>query len=208
LARYLETKCGLCRRENAKLYLKGDRCYTDKCAFERRSYPPGQHGQNKSKVSNYGLQLRQKQRVKRIYGVLEKQFKLYYQKADRMKGIVGENLLSLLERRLDNAVYRLGFANSRNQARQMVRHNHFLVNGKKVSIPTFLVKSNDVIQVSEKSKQDVMITDALEAVVRRTIPVWLELDRENMKGYVRALPSRMDIEYPIQEQLIIELYSK
>lgn len=208
MARYLETKCGLCRRENAKLYLKGDRCYTDKCAYERRSYPPGQHGQNKSKVSNYGLQLREKQKVKRIYGVLERQFRLYYQKADRMKGIVGENLLSLLERRLDNVVYRLGFANSRNQARQLVRHNHFLVNGKKVSIPTFLVKANDVIQVSEKSKENVMIKDALEAVVRRRIPVWLELERENMKGYARALPSRTDIEYPIQEQFIIELYSK
>jgi len=198
----------LCRRENAKLFIKGDKCFTDKCAFEKRNYPPGQHGQNKSKISNYGLQLREKQKVKRIYGVLETQFSLYYKKADRMKGIVGENLLSLLERRLDNVVYRLGFASSRSQARQLVRHNHFLVNGKKVNIPSYLVKPNDVIQISEKSKESPLIKETIEAIVRKSVPSWLEIDAENLKGHVRSLPLRSDIEYPIQEQLIIELYSK
>lgn len=208
MARYIGSSCRLCRRENAKLFIKGEKCFTEKCAFESRNYPPGQHGQNKSKISNYGLQLREKQKVKRIYGILEKQFRLYYKKADRMKGIVGQNLLSLLERRLDNVVYRLGFASSRNQARQLVRHNHFLVNGKKVNLPSFLVKPNDVIQIAEKSKESPLIKETVEAIVRKSIPSWLELDMENLKGYVRSLPVRSDIEYPIQEQLIIELYSK
>jgi len=208
LARYLGANCRLCRREGKKLFLKGDRCYTDKCAVERRNYPPGQHGQNKTKVSNYGLQLREKQKVKRIYGILERQFRLIYQRADRMKGIVGENMLSLLERRLDNVVFRLGFANSRKQARQLVVHRHFLVNGRCVNIPSYTVKPNDVISVAEKSKDNPVIKDALEAVVRRVIPTWLELDKENMKGIVKALPIRQEIEYPIQEHLIIELYSK
>ncbi len=208
MARYLEANCRLCRREGKKLFLKGDRCYTDKCSVERRGYPPGQHGQNKTKVSNYGLQLREKQKVKRIYGLLEKQFKLTYLKADRMKGIVGENMLSLLERRLDNVVFRLGFANSRKQARQLVVHRHFLVNGRSVNIPSYTVKPNDVITVSEKSKENPVIKEALEAVARRVIPTWLELDRDNMRGVVKALPIRAEIEYPIQEHLIVELYSK
>ena len=208
MARYLEANCRLCRREGKKLFLKGDRCYTDKCSVERRGYPPGQHGQNKTKVSNYGLQLREKQKVKRIYGLLEKQFKLTYLKADRMKGIVGENMLSLLERRLDNVVFRLGFANSRKQARQLVVHRHFLVNGRSVNIPSYTVKPSDVITVSEKSKENPVIKEALEAVARRVIPTWLELDRDNMRGVVKALPIRAEIEYPIQEHLIVELYSK
>ncbi len=208
MARYLGANCRLCRREGKKLFLKGDRCYTDKCSVERRNYPPGQHGQNKTKVSNYGLQLREKQKVKRIYGILERQFRLIYQRADRMKGIVGENMLSLLERRLDNVVFRLGFANSRKQARQLVVHRHFLVNGRCVNIPSYTVKPNDVISVAEKSKENPVIKDALEAVVRRVIPTWLELDKENMKGIVKALPIRQEIEYPIQEHLIVELYSK
>lgn len=208
MARYLEANCRLCRREGKKLFLKGDRCYTDKCSVDRRGYPPGQHGQNKTKISNYGLQLREKQKVKRIYGLLEKQFKLTYLRADRMKGIVGENMLSLLERRLDNVVFRLGFANSRKQARQLVVHRHFLVNGRSVNIPSYTVKPNDVITVAEKSKENPVIKEALEAVVRRVIPTWLELDRDNMKGVVKALPIRSEIEYPIQEHLIVELYSK
>lgn len=208
MARYIGSTCRLCRRENSKLFLKGDKCYTDKCAFEKRNYPPGQHGQSKSKISNYGLQLREKQKVKRIYGVLEGQFSLYYKKAERMKGIVGENLLSLLERRLDNVVYRLGIASSRCQARQLVRHNHFLVNGKKVNIPSYLLKPNDVVQITDKSKESPLIKEAIEAIVRKSIPSWLELDKESIKGYVRSLPLRSDIEYPIQEQLIVELYSK
>lgn len=208
MARYLEANCRLCRREGKKLFLKGDRCYTDKCSVDRRSYPPGQHGQNKTKISNYGLQLREKQKVKRIYGLLEKQFKLTYFRADRMKGIVGENMLSLLERRLDNVVFRLGFANSRKQARQLVVHRHFLVNGRSVNIPSYTVKPNDVITVAEKSKENPVIKEALEAVVRRVIPTWLELDKENMKGVVKSLPVRSEIEYPIQEHLIVELYSK
>ncbi|MCX7769956.1 MAG: 30S ribosomal protein S4 [Proteobacteria bacterium] len=208
MARYLEANCRLCRREGKKLFLKGDRCYTDKCSVERRGYPPGQHGQNKTKVSNYGLQLREKQKVKRIYGLLEKQFKLTYLRADRMKGIVGENMLSLLERRLDNVIFRLGFANSRKQARQLVVHRHFLVNGRSVNIPSYTVKPNDVITVAEKSKENPVIKESLEAVVRRVIPTWLELDKDNMKGIVKALPVRTEIEYPIQEHLIIELYSK
>ncbi len=209
MARYIGSKCRLCRRENTKLYLKGDRCYTDKCSFEKRNYPPGVFGQLKmKKQSNYGMQLREKQKVKRIYGLQEKQFKLNYLRADRMKGVVGENLLSLLERRLDNVVYRLGFANSRTQARQFVLHKFFNVNGKKVNIPSFVVKPNDVIELNESGKNNVTIKDALEAVVRRNIPSWLELDKDNFKGYVRSKPTRGDIEYPIQEQLIIELYSK
>lgn len=209
MARYIGSKCRQCRRENAKLYLKGDRCYTDKCSFEKRNYPPGVFGQMKiKKLSNYGMQLREKQKVKRIYGLLEKQFKLNYLKADRMKGVVGENLLSLLERRLDNVVYRLGFANSRTQARQLVLHRFFNVNGRKVNIPSYLVKPNDVIELNEAGKNNPTIKDALEAVSRRVIPAWLELDQDNGRGYVRSKPSRSDVEYPIQEQLIIELYSK
>ncbi len=191
-----------------KLFLKGERCYTDKCAIERRNYPPGQHGQSRKKFSDYGAQLREKQKVKRMYGLLERQFRNLFKEADRQKGITGENLLVLLERRLDNTVYRLGFASSRNEARQLVRHNHFLVNKSKVNIPSYLVKPGDVIEVREKSKKMARILEALEGVDRRGIPQWLELDKENMRGSVKALPTREDITIPIQEKLIVELYSK
>jgi small subunit ribosomal protein S4 len=191
------------------LYLKGDRCYSDKCAFDRRSYPPGQHGERRGrKISDYGVQLREKQKVKRMYGLSEKQFHLFFERAERYRGITGTNLLVLLERRLDNVVYRLGFANSRAQGRQFVLHNHFLVNGKKVNIPSFLVKKGDAIEVKEKSRKVSAITDSLEAVVRRGIPQWLELEKENHKGVVNGFPVREDITMPIQEQLIVELYSK
>lgn len=208
MARYTQSVCRLCRRENIKLFLKGERCYTEKCAFDRRNYPPGQHGQNRKKISDYGSQLREKQKVKRIYGVLENQFRNIFKEADRRKGITGENLLFLLERRLDNIVYRLGFASSRNEARQLVRHNHFLVNQTKVNIPSYLVNPGDVIEVREKSKKIARILDALEGMARRGVPQWLELDKEQMKGSVKALPTREDITFPIQEKLIVELYSK
>ncbi len=209
MARYSEAACRLCRRENVKLFLKGDRCYTDKCAFERRSYPPGQHGQRRGrKISDYGIQLREKQKVKRIYGVLEKQFRKYYTRADRQKGITGTNLLILLERRLDNIVYRMGFASSRNQARQMVRHNHFTVNGRKVNIPSYQVKIGDVIEVREKSRKSPFILEAMETVVRREMPSWLEVDGSNFRGIVKEFPNREELTMPINEQLIVELYSK
>jgi small subunit ribosomal protein S4 len=191
------------------LYLKGDRCYSDKCAFDRRSYPPGQHGERRGrKISDYGIQLREKQKVKRMYGLSEKQFHLFFKRAERKRGATGTNLLSLLERRLDNVVYRLGFANSRAQGRQFVLHNHFLVNGKKVNIPSFMVKVGDAIEVKEKSRKVSAISDSIEAVVRRGIPQWLELEKEKNKGVVNGFPVREDITMPIQEQLIVELYSK
>ena len=208
MARHTESVCRLCRRENLKLFLKGERCYTEKCAFDRRSYPPGQHGQNRKKFSDYGTQLREKQKVKRMYGVLENQFRNIFKEADRQKGITGETLLSLLERRLDNTIYRLGFTNSRNEARQLVRHNHFLVNHSKVNIPSYLVKPGDVIELREKSKKIVRILEALEGVARRGVPQWLELDKEQLKGSVKGLPTREEITLPIQEKLIVELYSK
>jgi len=208
LARHTESVCRLCRRENLKLFLKGERCYTEKCAFDRRSYPPGQHGQDRKKFSAYGTQLREKQKVKWMYGVLESQFRNIFKEADRQKGITGETLLSLLERRLDNTIYRLGFTNSRSEARQLVRHNHFLVNHSKVNIPSYLVKAGDVIELREKSKKIVRILEALEGVARRGVPQWLELDKEQMKGSVKGLPTREDITIPIQEKLIVELYSK
>lgn len=208
MARYRGSVCRLCRRENLKLFLKGDRCYSDKCAFDRRSYAPGQHGQRRGKFSDYGVQLREKQKVKRIYGLPEKQFHLVFQKADRRKGITGTNLLLMLESRIDNVVYRLGFVNSRTQGRHFVRHNHFLVNGKKVNIPSYLIKSGDVIEIREKSRNIKCIEDSLAAVIRRGIPQWLELEKENYKGTVKSLPVREDITMPIQEQLIVELYSK
>jgi small subunit ribosomal protein S4 len=191
------------------LYLKGDRCYSDKCAFDRRSYPPGQHGERRGrKISDYGIQLREKQKVKRMYGLSEKQFHLFFERAERLKVVTGTNLLVLLERRLDNVVYRLGFTNSRAQGRQFVLHNHFLINGKKVNIPSFLVKVGDSIEVREGSKKISAIADSLEAVVRRGIPQWLELEKEQYKGLVNGFPVREDITMPIQEQLIVELYSK
>ncbi len=193
-----------------KLFLKGERCYSDKCAFERRSYPPGQHGQAqmRAKRSDYGIRLREKQKVKRIYGVSEKQFKRYFDRADRMRGQTGHNLLQLLERRLDNVVYRLGFASSRMQARQMIAHGLFKVNGRTVDIPSYQVKPGDVIELKEKYRQNQFIIDNLEAVVRRGIPQWLELDKDQFKGVVKALPTREDVTMPIQEQLIVEFYSR
>jgi len=209
LARYIEAACRLCRREKLKLFLKGDRCYTDKCGFERRSYAPGQHGQRRGgKISDYGIQLREKQKAKRIYGILEKQFRRYYVKADRQKGITGTNLLVLLERRLENIVYRMGFASSRNQARQLVRHNHFTVNGRKVNIPSFQVRQGDVIALKEKSWKIPVILEAKETFVRREMPSWLEIDGDNFRGVVKAFPNREELTMPINEQLIVELYSK
>jgi len=208
LARYTKSACRLCRRENLKLFLKGERCYTEKCAIDRRNYAPGQHGQSRKKFSDYGAQLREKQKVKRLYGLLESQFRNTFKEADRQKGITGEVLLFLLERRLDNTVYRLGFANSRDEARQLVRHNHFAVNQSKVNIPSYLVKPGDVIEVREKSKKVVRIQEALEGVARRGIPQWLEVDKDQMKGNVKSMPTREEITIPIQEKLIVELYSK
>lgn len=208
MARYTGPSCRLCRREGSELFLKGERCYTDKCAIKRRSYPPGQHGQGRIKVSDYGVQLREKQKVRRIYGILENQFRGYFEKADRMKGVTGENLLFILERRLDNVAYRLGFATSRDEARQLVRHGHFTLNGRKANIPSIQVKAGDVLQLREKSRKVAAISESLEAVVRRGIPQWLELDKDAFKGTVKAMPVREDITMPIQEQLIVELYSK
>jgi len=208
LARYREAVCRLCRREGVELYLKGDRCFTDKCAIKRRGYPPGQHGQRRPKHSDYGVQLREKQKAKRIYGLLEKQFRNYFEKAERMKGKTGDNLLILLERRLDSVVYKLGFAQTRRESRQIVRHGHFAVNGRKVNIPSYLVRAGDKIELREKSRKIPNMNEALDAVVRKGIPPWLELAREEFRGVVKALPVRTDIQEPIQEQLIVELYSK
>ncbi len=191
-----------------KLYLKGDRCYSDKCAVERRNFPPGQHGQNRGKLSDYGLQLREKQKIKRMYGLLEKQFKTYFKEADRQKGVTGTNFLILLERRLDNTVYRLGFASSRDQARQLVRHNHFLVNGGKVNIPSYLLRPGDKVVVRDGSRQVPAINEALESVPRRGVPAWLELDKANYEGIFKTLPTREEMNLPVQEQLVVEFYSK
>lgn len=209
MARNIGAACRRCRRENLKLFLKGDRCYSDKCAFERRAFGPGQHGQSRfRKMSDYAVQLREKQKVKSMYGMLEKQFRLTFEKAEKQKGITGENLLIFLERRLDNTIFRLGFASSRNQARQLVRHKHILVNGKKVNIPSFLVSENDEITLKEKSRANPIINESLEAVARRGVPSWLELDKDNYKATVKAMPNREELTMPIQEQLIVELYSK
>lgn len=209
MARYRGSVCRLCRRENLKLFLKGDRCYSDKCAFDRRGYPPGQHGQRRrGKTSDYGLQLREKQKVKRMYGLSEKQFRLFLKRAERKKGIAGTNLLISLERRLDNVVYRLGFVNSRSQGRHFVRHNHFLVNEKKLNIPSYQIKIGDIIEIREKSRNIQAIGDSLDAVVRRGVPQWLDLEKENLKGVIKSFPIREDLTMPIQEQLIVELYSK
>jgi small subunit ribosomal protein S4 len=209
LARYTGSSCRQCRRENLKLFLKGDRCYGDKCAFERRPYAPGQHGQRRGgKISDYRLQLREKQKVKRIYGALEGQFRRYYYQAEKKKGITGTNLLIFLECRLDNMVYRMGLASSRKQARQLVRHSHFLVNGRKVNIPSYQVKVGDVVEVKEGSRKVQTILDSMETVVRRGIPNWIDFKKESFTGTLTALPNRQDLTMPIQEQLIIELYSK
>lgn len=209
MARYIGPVCRLCRREDMKLFLKGDRCYTDKCGYERRAYAPGQHGQNrKRKASDYGEQLREKQKVKRIYGIAERQFRGYYYRAIRMKGVTGENLLVLLERRLDNIVYRMGFASDHAEARQLVRHGHFQVNGHRVDIPSYLVRVNDVVTVREKSKKITRVAESMNSVERRGVPQWLELDKDNFRGKVKAFPSREEFTMPIREQLIVELYSK
>ena len=209
MARYIGPVCRLCRREGLKLFLKGERCYTEKCAIEKRNLPPGQHGKaRKAKMLGYGLQLREKQKVKRTYGVLENQFRRYFEAADRQRGITGETLLQLLERRLDNAIYRLGFATSRPQARQLVKHGHFLVNGKKVDIPSFAVRSGDSVAIRSGSAQNPTIQHAMEEVKGRGIPEWLMFDSATTSGRVSQLPTREQINLPVQEQLIVELYSK
>lgn len=208
LARYRGPACRLCRRESTKLFLKGERCYTDKCAAERRQYAPGQHGQRRAKRTDYGDQLREKQKLKRTYGVLEKQFKNYFERAAQQKGITGENLLVFLERRLDNIVYRLGFAASRAEARQLVRNGHLMVNRKKVTIASYLVKSGDTVQLREKSQKIEKIKEAMEVASRRGISRWLELDKDSFSGTVVSLPNREDITMPIREQIIVELYSR
>lgn len=208
MARYTDAVCRLCRREGMKLYLKGDRCYTDKCSIARRNYAPGQHGQSRKKQSNYGLQLREKQKVKRIYGVLENQFRLYFEKAERIKGVTGENLLRLLEQRLDNVVFRMGFGDSRSEARQLVRHGHFTVNGKKVDIPSYQIELNDLIAVKASSKSSDKFKELAEAAAAKTAPQWLSVNAEMMEARVISLPVREDIDMPIEEHLIVELYSK
>jgi small subunit ribosomal protein S4 len=208
LARYTDSVCRLCRREGLKLFLKGERCYTDKCAIERRNYPPGQHGQGRSKFSEYAVQLREKQKIKRSYGVLEGQFRRYFEKAERSKGITGENLLILLERRLDNMVYRMGFATSRSEARQLVRHGHFRVDGRKVNIPSFLVKIGQTVSIRERSRTVERIVAALDQAERKGVPEWLEVNKETFSGLVKAMPTRAELTMPFNEQLVVELYSK
>jgi small subunit ribosomal protein S4 len=208
MARYTGAACRLCRREGTKLFLKGDRCFTEKCGVERRAYPPGQHGQGRSRTSDYGLQLREKQKVKRMYGLAEKQFRGTMDAAARMRGRAGENLLVLLEQRFDNVVFRLGFATSRSEARQLVRHGHFEVNGRKVDIPSFRVKTGMRVTVRQSSREIARITEALEALERRSVPGWLELEKEAFTGVMKAASTREDITMPVQEQLIVELYSR
>jgi len=209
MARYIGPVCRLCRREGMKLFLKGERCYTEKCAIEKRNFAPGQHGKSrKSKMLGYGIQLREKQKVKRIYGVLEDQFRRYFEQAERTRGITGETLLQLLERRLDNVAYRIGFATSRAAARQLVRHGHFTVNGRKVDIPSFSVKPGDVVAVRAVSRKSAAILHALEEVKGRGVPEWLQFDAEGMSGKIGSIPNRQQINLPVQEQLIVELYSK
>lgn len=209
MARYTESVCRLCRREGLKLFLKGQRCYTEKCAIERRQYAPGQHGQSRrSKLSDYASKLREKQKVKRIYGLLERQFRGTFEKAERAKGITGENLLLSLECRLDNMVYRMGFCTSRAEARQFVLHGHFMVNDKKVTIPSYRLKAADKISLREKSRQNVHVLQALEEIERRGLPSWLELDKKNFVGTVKMLPAREELTLPMQEQMVVEFYSK
>jgi small subunit ribosomal protein S4 len=209
MARYVGAVCRLCRREGMKLFLKGERCYTEKCAIEKRNFPPGQHGKTrKAKLAGYGVQLREKQKVKRIYGVLEDQFRRYFETAERQRGITGETLLQLLERRLDNVAYRMGLATSRPQARQLVRHGHLQVNGRKVDIPSYSIRVGDVVSVRASSQKDVSVQHALEEVKGRGVPEWLSFDVEKMSGRIVSLPTREQINLPVQEQLIVELYSK
>ena len=208
MARYNDAVCRLCRREGTKLFLKGDRCFSAKCGIERRAYPPGQHGQGRARFSDYGVQLREQQKVKRMYGLLEKQFADTMSRASRMKGRAGENLLVLLERRLDNVIFRMGFSTSRAEARQLVRHSHFLINGRRASIPSMLVKPGAVISVAEKSRKIARIAGALETLESRSVPQWVEINKESFEGTVKSLPVREDITMPIQEQLIVEWYSR
>ena len=208
MARLTGAVCRLCRREGLKLFLKGDRCFKEKCAFERRGYAPGQHGRRRTKVQNYGIQLREKQKVKRMYGVLERQFRGYFVRAAKAKGVTGANLLQTLERRLDNVVYRLGFASSRSMARQLVSHGHILVNGRKMTVPSALVKPGGVVALREKSRKNEQIKICVDTAKGRGVPAWLDLDADQFKGTVRQLPGRDEILMPIQEQLIVELYSK
>ena len=208
MARYIGPVCRLCRREGTKLFLKGDRCFTEKCAIDRRPYPPGQHGQRRTKFTEYGIRLREKQKVSRIYGVLERQFRRYFKEADRIKGVTGENLLSLLERRLDSTCFRLGFASTRAESRHLVRHKHVAVNGRTVNIPSYRVRPGDKIEIRETSRKMTRISSALDQAERRGIPTWLELSRENFLGTIKSLPHREEITLPIQEQLIVEFYSR
>lgn len=208
MARYTGPLCRQCRREGEKLFLKGTRCYTEKCGVERRKYAPGQHGQSRGKLSDYGLQLREKQKVRRIYGIMERQFRLYFEKASRMKGVTGEVLLQLLERRLDDVVFRMGFAANRREARQLVRHGHFLVNGRSSDIPSHLLRPGDVVEVKEASKENTVIAESLSVAEHRGIPDWIEFDAKGLKGTFVRIPTREEIQLPVQEQLIVELYSK
>ncbi len=208
MARYTDASCRLCRREGEKLFLKGERCYTNKCSISKRAYAPGQHGQQKKKISEYGLQLREKQKARRFYGILESQFRGYFAMAVKRKGITGENLLQILESRLDNVIYRLGLGTSRPEARQLVRHGHFTVNGKKVDIPSILLKPGDVIAVRENFKGSEKLKSIIDIAGGKVVPKWLEFDAENLTGKVIALPTREEIDLPIQERLIVELYSK
>lgn len=208
MARYTDSKCRQCRREGGKLFLKGDKCFTDKCPVEKRAYPPGQHGQRKSRPSDYGTQLREKQKLRRIYGVLEAQFSNYYEEADRLRGSTGENLLKLLEGRLDNVVYRMGFGASRSQARQLVRHNAILVNSKRVNIPSYQVRPSDVVEIASGAREQLRVKAALEAAEQRGFPGWIEVDTKAMKGVFKTVPERSELPADIREQLVIALYSK
>ncbi len=208
MARYTGALCRLCRREGEKLFLKGSRCYTDKCAVEKRKYAPGQHGQKRGKLSDYGIQLREKQKVRRIYGVMENQFRICFKKASRMKGVTGEALLQILERRLDNVVCRMGFAANRREARQLVTHGHFLVNGRTADIPSYLLGAGDIVEIKEASRQLQAISDSLSMAEHKGFPEWIEMDMQNLKGKFVRIPSREEIQLPVQEQLIVELYSK
>ncbi len=208
MARYRQSVCRLCRREAMKLFLKGDRCFTNKCAIERRNFPPGQHGKRRTKILGYGIQLREKQKVKRFYGLVEKQFRLTFARAERMRGVTGENLLSLLERRLDNVVHRLGFAASRAQARQLIRHGHVLVNGRKVNVPSAVLSQGAVVAIKGKSRQNPGIASAVETAKGRGVPAWLELVPAEFQGKVVSLPRREDVGLAVNEKLIVELYSK
>lgn len=208
MSRYIGPVCRMCRRAGEKLYFKGDRCYTEKCAIERRKYAPGQHGQSRGKLSDYGVQLMEKQKVRKPYGLVERQFRKYFYEAERRKGVTGEVLLQLLECRLDNVAYRMGFASNRRQARQLISHGHLLVNGKTVNIPSYIMKAQDVVEVRESSRQIQYVQESLDKIEHRGLPAWIEMDRANFRGKVLHVPSREEIQLPVKEQLIVELYSK